>query len=233
MRITFLWPLPFICALLGYIVVRMIIVPHIVKAPLVTGMHLEDACTILSERNIPLQIIKYKLDPDTPDNIIISQTPSAYQAMRAAQTMFLTLSKKPKAQTAPDCYNHNKDFITTMCKNLNIKVACYYLKAPYCKHTCFAQYPTPDTALKENVLIIYTASDRNDPILWPNFIGRSLKEVTDFLKEYNIIPHITYSYNIYNNNNLDAFVIDQRPLAGSLIELKEEKKPVVQLKVNT
>lgn len=233
MRTSFLWPIPFICALLGYTIMRIIIMPQTIKAPLLTGMHLENACVLLSEHNISLQVIQYKIDPDTPDNIIISQTPAAHQTMRPSQTMFLTLSQKPKTQTAPHCYQKHKDIINSICSSLNIKVHYYPLKAPSCKYTCFAQYPAADSPIKDNSMTIYTTLDHADPILWPNFVSKPLQEVIEFLESYDITPQITYSYNNYNNNHVNAFVIDQRPLAGSLIEFKEEKKPIVQLKINT
>lgn len=233
MRTSVLWIIPFLSALFGYCSVRFFLTPKTIHAPLVCGMPLQDACTLLSHHNIPLQIIQYKIDPTMPDNTIIHQTPAAHQAIRPHQTIFLTLSQKPKAQRAPDCHQKHIDAIKELCYPLGIKLQSHSLKAPFCKRTCFAQYPAANKGLDHQSLIIYTSSDQPDPIIWPNFIGRPLEEVIQFLNIYAITPHITYNDNQHNNNHSNNVIVDQRPLAGSLIDFREEKKPVVQLKIGT
>ena len=158
MRFPFLLFAPFLSALAGYGVMRLLISTPTIQAPLVCGISLESACTQLSHYNIPLHIIHYKNDTDVPHNTVIGQTPSAYQTMRSGQTMFLTLSQKPKAPTVPDFYQKNKASINTLCASLDIKPQYYSLALDFCKHQCYAQYPAPRSSFfNHHAMILYTA----------------------------------------------------------------------------
>jgi beta-lactam-binding protein with PASTA domain len=229
MRIPLLWTAPFLSLVAGYVSMRMLITPATIKAPLVSGISIEVACKILADHNIAMQIIQYKVDPDTPHNTVINQTPAAHHTMRPHQTMFLTVSQEPVAQKTPDFYQKNSDAIKNMAIPFGIKVYCYPLKVPFCKQQCFAQYPAAHSPLKQRSAIVYIASQESDPVIWPKFIGKRLDEVLLFLEKFSITPHISYAS--VHDQGLVQFVIDQRPIAGSLIDFKEEKKPIVQLKV--
>ena len=51
-----------------------------------------------------------------------------------------------------------------------------------------------------------------------------------FLEKFSIKSHISYE-SVHDQAHSDQYVVDQRPIAGSLIDLKDDKKPLVQLKV--
>lgn len=231
MRIPFLWISPFLALVAGYVSMRLIITPTTIKAPLVSGISIERACKILSDHNIAMQIIQYKIDPDTPHNTVINQTPAANHTMRPHQTMFLTVSQEPVAESTPDFYQKNSESIKKIALPLGLKVYCYPLKASFAKQHCFAQYPAAHSPLKQRSAIAYISSTENDPIIWPRLIGKSLDDVLQFLEKFSITPHISYE-SLYDQKNNDNFVVDQRPIAGSLIDFNHDKKPVVQLKVS-
>jgi hypothetical protein len=231
MRISFLWIAPFVSLVAGYVSMRMLITPATIKAPSVSGIPVELACKILSEHNIAMQIIQYKVDPDTPHNTVINQTPAAQHTMRPHQTMFLTVSQEPIAQKAPDLYQKNNDSIKNMATPLGIKIYYYPLKVSFVKERCFAQYPAASSPLAQRSMVAYMACPNAEAVIWPQCVGRPLDEVLQFLEKFSVKPHISYESGHDQLHDEQYVVVDQRPIAGSLIDFKEEKKPLVQLKV--
>jgi beta-lactam-binding protein with PASTA domain len=95
---------------------------------------------------------------------------------------------------------------------------------------CFAQSPQPDEPLEKNRVILYVSSGNNKPIIWPDFIGQSIETVTTLLDMHSIKPYIIDD-TIHSHTNKERIVIDQRPLAGTLLTLDEKKPLSVQLRI--
>ena len=74
-------------------------------------------------------------------------------------------------------------------------------------------------------MILYLSANNHKPFIWPDFRGRELDEAVSFLEQHEYSPKIIHN----TQKNDGTFIIDQRPIAGSLIDLQNDTKPLVQL----
>ena len=90
--------------------------------------------------------------------------------------------------------------------------------------------PEQQEFLEKNRIILYISMGDCKPIIWPNFVGQELTAVTTFLEQYTIKPYIIYD-TVPSSHTREHTVTDQRPLAGTLLRLNDEKQLSVQLRV--
>jgi beta-lactam-binding protein with PASTA domain len=223
-----LWLLPFICFSGGYFATRSLFHRPYMETPSLVGKNLFEAFTLLSNNNLSPRLLDQKIDPDLPEGTVINQNPSAGKPIKQRQTVFLVLSKKPPITPAPSLVGKSLSEIEKM-SSASYKIKTYPVPSCYPTNQCISQYPHPNEPIKNNLVIAYVAQSTERPFIWPNFVGRLVSEVVEFLKIYNIEPHIISSQEKSADSNLR--VIDQRPYAGSLVSLNPSKLPYAQLNV--
>jgi len=229
---NFLWMVPFISFALGYVTIQRIMrIPETITPHLV-GKHVHTILPIITQHNLNIRLMDQKEEPDLPEGIILNQTPAAGTSIKQNQPLFIVTTKKPIALRAPQCVGIPCDELDNQLRAHNIHARIYCLPHPYPEKMCFAQSPHHNDPLEKNKLTLYISSGNNKPIIWPNFTHQSLHEVIDFLDIYHIKPQIIndFDYLCYTNNQL--IVIDQRPFAGTLLTLDEQKPLSVQLRVH-
>jgi beta-lactam-binding protein with PASTA domain len=178
-----------------------------------------------------LRLITHKQESTLPEGIILNQTPAPGTSIKSNQPLFIVTTKKPLTAQAPQCIGTHIDELIPLLQSANIHPRIYYVAHPYPEKICFAQSPQASELLENNRLILYVSSGNNKPIIWPNFTGIPLQDVLEFLHNYNIQPYIINdSAHPYASN--DYTVIDQRPVAGTLLTLDEHKPLAVQLRVH-
>jgi beta-lactam-binding protein with PASTA domain len=202
------------------------ITPHLI------GKQVHEILPLITHHKLNIRLINQKEEADLPEGIILNQTPTSGTAIKANQPLFLVTTKKPLAFRAPRCKELHINEITSQLQTAEIHPRIYHVSHPYPENICFAQSPQPNESLEKNKLIIYISSGNNKPVIWPNFIGVPLQQVIEFVNNYNIEPHI-----IHNNANTiyldhEQIVIDQRPFAGTLLTLDENKPLSVQLRIH-
>jgi beta-lactam-binding protein with PASTA domain len=217
------------------------ITPHCI------GKQIHEILPLITQHKLNIRLIDHKEEADLPEGIILNQTPTAGTAIKANQPLFLVTTKKPVAIRAPQCIGVELNTITTQLQTANIHPRIYYVSHPYPENICFAQSPQAHEPLEKNKLILYVSSGNNKPIIWPDFSGIPLQDVIEFLNHYNIQPHIIndkpqaqsaiallHSSKLYAKDEATADeykVTDQRPFAGTLLTLDENKPLSVQLRV--
>jgi len=228
---NYLWAFPFICFLLGYLMLKKISNLGELPAPSLVGKKLQDAVTILSEKNLNLRILAQKNDADLPQGTILSQTPAAKQLIKPHQALHIVLSKKPEKQIAPQLIGNYEKTIETLLQKNNIRYKKQYLPSNCPKNSCIAQHPATGKPLEDNKIILYLSSGNSKPVLLPDFSGKPVPEITTFLNQYeNIDVCITHSPKTSNHIcDQTCIITQQRPLAGSLVTLNAEKPLLVQL----
>jgi len=205
-------------------------VPEI-STPHLVGQQVHTILPLITQYNLNLRVIDQKEEPDLPEGIILNQTPSAGTMIKSNQPLFIVTTKKPVVARAPRCVGIQSDELHTQLQESGIHPRMYHLPHPYPEKICFAQSPQPDEPLDKNRLILYISSGNNKPIIWPHFIDMPLHDVITFLDEYHIKPHIIGD-SLYNNHeNSEYIVVDQRPFAGTLLTLDENRPLSVQLRV--
>ena len=158
--------------------------------------------------------------------------PQPGKLIKPHQSIFIIITKKPLATKVPQCITHHIDTLIPELQKINITPRIYKLSHSFPENICFAQFPESEEFLEKNRLVLYISSGNNKPIIWPNLIGTSLKDAIYFLDTYNIKPYIIND-TPYLQASIDTYtIIDQRPIAGTLITLDEKQPLSVQLRIH-
>lgn len=229
---NFLWLAPFFSFIFGYLVMQKILHIPETLTPALVGKQIHTVLPLITQHNLNIRLIDQKEEADLPEGIILNQTPAAGTAIKQNQPVFLVTTKKPVALRAPQCIGIHADELYKQLQAQGIQPRMYYLPHPYPNNLCFAQSPQPNEILEKNRIIIYVSAGNNKPIIWPDLTHNPLQEVVDFLSMYNIQPDIIFDTLHSNSLQQDYTVIDQRPFAGTLLTLDENKPLSVQLRVN-
>jgi len=233
---TIIWILPFLSFSLGYIAVGRLFKPKEFETPSIVGKQLIDAVSILSQQNLNIRFLAEKEDADIPHGTILTQSPQPGRKIKANQSIFTVISKKPTQIPCPRVINIHIDVIAQTLAAKKIRNKNYFLPSIYPHNNCIAQFPSPGIMLKKNNIITYISAGNKKPILLPNFKGKNIVEVVEFLNKYNgIKPEIihTPSHDLIHYYDETCSVIDQRPLAGSIISIDSKKPILLHLKASS
>ncbi len=228
---NYLWLLPFCCFLLGYIAARLVFSTTTIQTPHLIGMPVHQALSLTSQRTLHIQIIDQKEETAIPEGIIISQIPQSGKLIKSHQSIYVVTTTKPLTNCTPCCLKkHINDFIQPLeLKKIYPKI--YQLTHSYKAGTCIAQSPQSEEPLEHNKLILYISSGNSRPVLWPQCIGLSFEKTMAFLDELGIKPYIINDSPILNKPMSEYTVIDQRPVAGTLVTIDDKNVLSVQLRI--
>ena len=227
---NYLWLLPFCSFLGGYLLLYYYMqIPSLI-VPSLVGKNIHEAVILLSQHKLNPRILAQKEESALPEGTILRQVPTAGQKVKSQQPIFLVTAKKQPTIAAPNVINKSIDIITKELANTGIRFKIYYLPNNYPQNHCFSQFPVPEQPLDNNYLLLYLSTGNNRPIIWPDFALQPLEEVIEFLTSYHIQPHIIRN-TTQKDNATTSKIIEQQPLAGSLILLQETNPLFVQLRV--
>jgi len=229
---NFLWITPFLSFAAGYLIMHQLFSQSETITPTLTGKPIHEVLAIVTEKNLNLRLIDQKEESALPEGIILHQTPFAGSSIKSHQPIFIVISKKPETMQSPLCIGYTIDTIHKQLIEKGIQAHIYYLPHAYPEQICFAQSPPQGEFLEKNKLILYVSSGNNKPIIWPDFKHESYEKVAQFLSTYTITPQII-SGSAFIQDNYDYKIIDQRPFAGTLLTLDEDKPLSVQLRINS
>jgi beta-lactam-binding protein with PASTA domain len=228
---NYLWLLPFCSFIIGYSITQWIFRVDSVITPHLIGKYVHEILPLLSQHKLNIRLINQKEEANIPEGIIISQTPQPGRSIKPNQSLYIVTTKKPPAIQAPDCLDKNLTTLLPQLQKMNIYPRVYKIMHSHPENICFAQFPQPQELLEKNRLILYISAENNKPIIWPRFIGTSLEEALYFLDEYDIKPYIINDSPYLDGSISKCSIIDQRPLAGTLITLNETNKLSVQFRI--
>jgi beta-lactam-binding protein with PASTA domain len=245
---NYLFLVPFFSFITGYCVMQQLFHTPETITPHLIGKQVHEILPLITHHKLNIRLIDQKEEAALPEGIILNQTPTPGTAIKANQPLFVVTTKKPQTTRAPQCTGININTLLLQLQTTDIHPRIYYVSHPYPEKTCFAQSPQPHEPLEKNRLVVYVSSGNNKPIIWPNFTGMPLQHVVEFLNIYNIQPHIindkpqaqsaialSHSQKSYAKGEATAdqyIVTDQRPFAGTLLTLDENKPLSVQLRVH-
>lgn len=227
--------LPFISFLAGYFIIQLLFSADQQTTPNIIGKSLQESCELLSEQNLNVRILGRKEDPDLPPHTIISQTPQPNDKIKPHQSVYVVITAQAATNHAPALVGKPLDSITEELEKLNLKSIVHLVPSPYPTGTCIAQLPRPGELISKNTIAIYCAAENKKPIIWPNFKGKSLGTVKELLETANIRPQIIPQPSLLRTTQDHSdfpdscIVIDQRPRAGTLLNLDANKPITVQL----
>ena len=223
----FLWTLPFVCFIAGYLFLTKLYPVKEIETPTVVGKSLQEACTILSSHTLNSRLIALKEDPLLADSTIISQTPLPGQKIKPNQAVFIVASTQPQKNLAPQYQQKLLNEIEPEIIVKNIRAKSYTMPCIAPRDSCIAQWPEAGLPLENNKMILYVASPMNKPILIPHLKNKPVLEVVDFLKTNSVQAEVIHSASTQDEEHScsNCIVIDQRPLADSIIT-HDAQKPV-------
>ncbi len=224
---NFIWLLPFLGFICGYFFARICLNAKNLPVPKIIGLPVTQALFTLSSQKLNLHIIAEKEDLDLPEGTIISQKPSPHQSVKPHQAIFVVLSKKPELKKAPNLLGKNINQVKKELQSKGIKYKEFALPLNTPLHKTSAQYPAPTKPLNEAIRL-FKSLDKEQKFIFPNLKECRWEDVKSFLERHDIHPTITYK----NKKPKASYtIIEQRPLPGTLISLKE---PIhVQLHLST
>ena len=228
---SYIWLLPFFSFLGGYYLLRTLCSIESISAPDLVGQKIHTALSLLSSHNLNPRVAAYKEDPELPEGTIISQTPGPQQLVKPHQSIFLVVSSHPERQLMPSLIGLDQAEAQKILKKNKIPYKIYPVMSSSISGTCVAQNPLEHEPIMQQHVTIYFAAHTKKPILMPNFKNRNVAEVMAFLKPHQISVDIMHMQQPAAHHHCsNCVIIDQRPLAGSLMRFYE-KKEIIQLKV--
>lgn len=227
---NYLWPLPFFTFVGAYLILNLFeqqptrIVPHVV------GKTILQATTQLSAEKLGLRIIGTKIDNDLPDGTIISQQPSAQQAVRTGQTVLCVISQHPPQEVAADYRGLSREMIAQELTKKGYQQKYVYLKSAAPHDQCVGQFPHPGKSLDQRTMTLYLAEQQEQLVIMPDCTGLFVENAERFFADRNLTTNIVHNNLIDDHHTCNrCTIIEQRPLAGSIIDLAGNQ--VIQLYV--
>lgn len=222
--------LPFICFIAGYLLSALITGNKTYITPRLTGMSIYEAIKTTSPHQINIRILSEKESEHVPAGTIISQKPSAGRAIKTHQPIFVTTTKMPPQTTAPQLLQLQKTDINKICHDLNLKAKTYYLEYQAPSYSCIGQLPESTHIVHDHKIITYLAKDKLNMYLMPDLTKQPLKLSLELLQNYTdkvtVYMGTQKQFEPYPEN---ATIINQKPLAGSLISI--QPTPLIQLEI--
>jgi eukaryotic-like serine/threonine-protein kinase len=229
----YVWVVPFLSFLGGYYLMSTLYTNKTLQTPLVVGRSIAQAVRILSDHNLNIRILAEKEDPDLPAGTIISQNPAAKSSIKPQQSIFLVVSTTPQPTAVPHLIGCSAQEIEKTLQERGIKYKAYPIESNYPSNTCFAQWPAPGSSLDTQPIVVYIALPNRKPIIMPNFVGRPVPEVADFLTSHDMIPQLIHQPAVPDGHICSSacIITDQRPMAGSLVARDGDKQLHIHLQV--
>lgn len=224
----FLWTLPFICFIGSYFVAHWALVTEQLIAPCLIGKQLPEVMSILTSVNLNARILTQKEDNDLPTGTILSQIPLSGHTIRPHQSVFLVTSKQSPLKIALNFLKKNKKELEFLCSKEGISLKTHYVPSKYPEGTCIGQIPGPNQPLPDNKVTVYLSNSNNKLVIVPSFKKHFTQEVVSFLDDNALKYKLIHSKPIEQNHVCrNCIISDQRPMAGTLIDLKKEQ--IIQL----
>lgn len=230
---TFLWILPFIFFLTGYLTIRALLHKQIVYVPQLVGANMVDAIKALSAQKLNARILDQKEDSDMPEGTVINQSPKANVKLKVGQPVFLVITRAPAKNRAPSLYYNSLENAKEKLIQEGLSPKFYLIPSIAQQNLCFAQEVKPARELNSKVVIAYFSKGKTSLVIMPNLKGLGIEQVRNFLKKNNIdvVVHEDGEFNSKKKKNNTPFKVKkQRPMAGSLVDISKLKRIILVAK---
>lgn len=221
--ISCFWIFPFFFFISGYLTVRSFLHKQLVPVPQLVGSNIADAIKALSAQKLNARILDQKEDLDMPEGTVISQSPMQNVKLKIGQPVFIVTTRRPPKSKAQFLYNKPLSLARNNVVENGLNLKSYLIPSNLQKNICIAQQVKPNEELNSKNIVAYFSQGKTPLRIMPNFKGLVVQDVKEFLKKYNINLNLqgdTESNNI-KKNTFKRIVKEQRPLAGSLINLNK------------
>jgi len=191
--------------------------------PDVVGKDFQKGVFLLSDKHLNVRLLREKEDVLLPEGTIIHQIPFSGSVVRPNQNVFVTVSKKPLSQYAPNFLDNTYADLLVQKTARNVNVRAIWLEGNHEKNKCFAQTPRPSDEMFDKKIRAYLSSGQNKLYIVPDFRELSLKLVQDYLERLNIHIEVFGKYKESSDYCGDVYlfdykIVDQKPMPGSIVD---------------
>ncbi|MCX5922313.1 MAG: PASTA domain-containing protein [Candidatus Dependentiae bacterium] len=227
-----LWTLPFISFITGYVTLTVLYPQKELETPALVGKNTQEAFMILSRQGLNPRLLTFKEDALLPEGTIISQTPSSLQKIKQNQSVFLVISTQPAKKQTPSLVTKSLPAIAADLEQQHIRFKSYIVDNSAPKDLCIAQWPMPGQLLDANPITLYISAGPHKKVLVPDLKNKPIEHVIEALNAQDITTEVLhYPTQPDGHHCTHCLIIDQRPLAGSIMRLDTEKPFLMQLQV--
>jgi beta-lactam-binding protein with PASTA domain len=211
---------PFILFVFGYIFSHFLMKSTVSQTPNLIGLKLSQALAIAAKNHATIKLLHQQECSGVEAETIISQKPSAGRLIRPNQAILITIAKETPAALSPNLKLQKLTACQKSCKELGIKLKHYPMVYPLPQETCIGQTPQAQEAMTDKKIIIYTAQEKTNMYIMPNFINKNLNDVIKILTNQEIGYTVFSNYEKIEKPYADDLIItNQKPKQGSLIQI--------------
>jgi beta-lactam-binding protein with PASTA domain len=229
------WLVPFICFASGYFFLSYLYNVEKIETPNIIGKDLYTTFNILSSCNLNARLQATKEVHELAHGTVLNQIPAPGTLIKPNQNVYIVTSVKPQLQTAPKLINRSLSEIGSLLSAAGINNKVYYQQSNYPKNTCICHSPSYGEQIKDHKIITYISNGTTKPVILPNFKGKMVTTVLDAIKEQPIKVSLVHTTPQEHGHvcSSTCTVVDQRPLAGSMVTLDAAQQLALQLHVQS
>ena len=227
---SFLWTLPFLCFMTGYYFISWFVGIETIEVPGLIGSRLADAVAVLSPHHVHVMLLGEVEEPMLPEGTVVRQRPRPGERIKMYQSLGVVISRKPSPLRAQCLVGRLCSDIVLELQRQKTRFKIYYIPDDrYPSGVCIAQYPSEGQELVDQRIELYVSSGAKSIRLMPDFKGKSIQEVIEFLALYGVKPMLIPSGLAAHTSCSSCKVLAQKPLVGSIVNM--EQLPCVQLQL--
>lgn len=189
-----------------------------IEIPDLTGLTIDKAAEILSQKNLRYQIIDTIYKEDMPKLSIIDQIPHAKAIVKRDRVIYLTLNATNiPTISVPDVTGKSLRIATTMLEGLGLKVGNITRKPSFDGDQVLSMEIAPGTPVIKGTAIplVVAESGTDAEIEVPDLIGLTLKEATEQLESLSLTETHIYDDTVSDSTNATIYKI--RPSIGKTV----------------
>ena len=222
----FLWTIPFLCFTLGYWLPYCFFAIPNLKVPNLLGKNVLTALEIASHNNLSLKLLRTQEDESVAAGTVLFQTPSPSRNAKPHQTILIIASCQKPQPVTPSCIGLTTEDALTLLKTKQIIPRMLYVPTQNSYSKVLSQNPSPESILNTNDLTLYIEEPTKSLVIMPQCQGFSITEAVDFFALHGLTYELQRSCT-HNPIACSCTITEQRPLAGTCIDLK--KAPIILL----
>jgi len=225
----FLWVIPFLSFLGGYLIMSFIYQPRAAKTPALVGKSVQQALNLAATQGLSLRIIAEREEPDIPAGTILSQNPLPNTHIKAHQSIACIVSKKT-GQKIPNLIGKSKNDIINELTSLKFDYTFHCVSSQVPAGICIAQNPMAGSSLNSKEIVLYISQGKAQHYIFPDFRQKDIDEVKNLLANKPVTIQISHLLEQPEDHTCaQCIVSDQRPRPGTIVQLDEQKPINVQL----
>jgi beta-lactam-binding protein with PASTA domain len=225
----FLWVIPFLSFLGGYLIMSFIYQPRSAKTPTIIGKSVQQALNLAASQGLSLRLLAEREEPDIPAGTILSQNPLPNTHIKAHQSIACVVSKKTEQQV-PNLIGKSENDIINELASLKIDYTFHRVASQTPAGICIAQNPRAGSSLNSKKIVLYLSQGSAYHYIFPDFRQKDIDEVKNFLASKPVTIQISHLLEQPEDHTCSQCIVsDQRPRPGTVVQLNEQKPINVQL----